>query len=108
MGSDKRNNRKVIGIDLAGSPKRDMGICAMEENRITYCTIVHTDQEIVNYVENGNPAFIAVDAPLNLPPGRKSMEDRNGEHFRPCDRELLRHRAPMRKNLLCLPVLATI
>jgi predicted nuclease with RNAse H fold len=34
--------------------------------------------------------LIAVDAPLNLPPGRKSMEDKNGEHFRPCDRELLR------------------
>jgi predicted nuclease with RNAse H fold len=34
--------------------------------------------------------LIAIDAPLNLPPGRKSIEDKNGEHFRPCDRELLR------------------
>lgn len=25
-----------------------------------------------------------------LPPGRKSIEDRNDEHFRPCDRELLK------------------
>ena len=90
MGSDKRNNRKVVGIDLAGSLKRDTGICTMKEINLTFCTIVHTDQEIVSYIEKENPALIAVDAPLNLPPGRKSIEDRNREHFRPCDRELLR------------------
>ena len=45
---------------------------------------------LINYIEKENPTLIAIDAPLNLPPGRKSMEDKNGEHFRPCDRELLR------------------
>jgi predicted nuclease with RNAse H fold len=83
-------NCKVIGIDLAGSPKRNTGICTLEKNNLTLCSIVHTDQEIFNYIEKTNPALIAIDAPLNLPPGRKSIEDRNGEHFRPCDRELLR------------------
>jgi predicted nuclease with RNAse H fold len=86
----KRHNRKVVGIDLAGSPKRDTGICTLKKHRITFCAIVHTDQEILDYVEKENPALIAVDAPLNLPPGRKSIEDKTGEHFRPCDRELLR------------------
>jgi predicted nuclease with RNAse H fold len=43
-----------------------------------------------NYVQKEDPALIAIDAPLNLPLGRKSIEDRNGEHFRPCDRELLK------------------
>ena len=81
---------KVIGIDLAGSPKRSTGICTLEKNNLTLCSIVHTDQEIFNYVEKTNPVLIAIDAPLNLPPGRKSIEDRNGEHFRPCDRELMR------------------
>jgi hypothetical protein len=90
MGSDKRNNRKVVGIDLAGSPKRSTGICTLKEDTITLCTTVHTNQEIINYVEKENPSLIVVDAPLNLPPGRKSIKDRNGEHFRPCDRELLR------------------
>jgi uncharacterized protein len=85
-----RHNRKVVGIDLAGSPKRNTGICTLKKDNISFCTIVHTDQEIINYIEKENPALIAVDAPLNLPPGRKSMEDKNGEHFRPCDRELLR------------------
>lgn len=81
---------KVVGIDLAGSPKRNTGICTLEEDTVTLCTIVHTDREIIDYIEEVNPSLIAVDAPLNLPPGRKSIEDRNGEHFRPCDRELLK------------------
>jgi len=88
--SIKRHNRKVMGIDLAGSPKRNTGICTLKKNHITSCAIVHTDQEILNYVQKENPALIAADAPLNLPPGRKSIEDKTGEHFRPCDRELLR------------------
>lgn len=84
------NDSKVVGIDLAGSPKRDTGICTLKKNRITFCSVIHTDQEILDYIEKANPALIAVDAPLHLPPGRKSIEDKNGEHFRPCDRELLR------------------
>lgn len=88
--SIKRDHRKVVGIDLAGSPKRNTGICTLKKDNITFCTVVNTDQEIINYIEKENPTLIAINAPLNLPPGRKSMEDKNGEHFRPCDRELLR------------------
>jgi len=90
VDSRKHHHRKVVGIDLAGSPKRNTGICTLKKNNLTFCTIVHTDQEIIGYVEKENPTLIAIDAPLNLPPGRKSIEDKNGEHFRPCDRELLR------------------
>jgi predicted nuclease with RNAse H fold len=81
---------KVVGIDLAGSPKRNTGICTLEGDTITSCAIVHTDREIIDHVEEVEPSLIAVDAPINLPPGRKSIDDRNGEHFRPCDRELLK------------------
>jgi predicted nuclease with RNAse H fold len=88
--SMKRHYHKVVGIDLAGSPKRNTGICTLKKDNITSCTILHTDQEIIHYIEKENPTLIAVDAPLTLPPGRKSIEDKNGEHFRPCDRELLR------------------
>jgi len=90
MDSPKRHSNNVVGIDLAGSPNRNTGICTLKKDRITFFTVLHTDREIINYVEKENPAIVAIDAPLNLPPGRKSIEDRNGEHFRPCDRELLR------------------
>ncbi len=88
--SIKRHHRKVVGIDLAGSPKRNTGICRLKKDSISLCTTVHTDEEIIDYVEKEKPALVTIDAPLNLPPGRKSIEDKNGEHFRPCDRELLR------------------
>lgn len=81
---------KVIGIDLAGSPKRNTGICALQGNRIREWKTVFSDKEIIEFVSRHRPKIVAIDAPLNLPPGRKSMEDRNGEHFRPCDRELLK------------------
>ena len=90
MDFPKRHSNNVVGIDLAGSPNRNTGLCTLKKGLITSCTILHTDQEIINYVEKANPAIVAIDAPLNLPPGRRSIEDRNGEHFRPCDRELLR------------------
>jgi hypothetical protein len=44
MDSHKRHNRKVVGIDLAGSPKRYTGICTLKKDDITYCTIVHVAQ----------------------------------------------------------------
>jgi predicted nuclease with RNAse H fold len=80
----------VVGIDLAGSPARNTGICTLKSFRITRCETVHSDEEIISHVRHANPDLIAIDAPLNLPPGRKTIEDRNGEHFRPCDRELLK------------------
>ena len=46
------------------------------------------DAQIEALAARVRPDLIVVDAPLNLPPGRRSFADRNGEHYRPCDREL--------------------
>jgi len=80
----------VAGIDLAGSPKRNTGICLLQGRRILAWDTLFSDEEILRFVESTKPQLIAIDAPLNLPPGRKTLDDRNGEHFRPCDRELLK------------------
>lgn len=80
----------MVGIDLAGSPKRNTGICVLQGNRVREWKTVFSDKEIMAFVLRHRPRVVAIDAPLNLPPGRKSMDDRNGEHFRPCDRELLK------------------
>jgi predicted nuclease with RNAse H fold len=85
-----RHPLTVVGIDLAGSPTRNTGICTLRGFRIIRCETVYSDEEIISHVKLANPDLIAIDAPLNLPPGRKTIEDRNGEHFRPCDRELLK------------------
>lgn len=80
----------IVGIDLAGSPKRNTGICLLKGKTVVKYATVYSDSEIISFVEEAKPMLVAIDAPLNLPPGRKSIEDKNGEHFRPCDRELLK------------------
>jgi predicted nuclease with RNAse H fold len=54
----------------------------------------YLDSEILECTEREKPDLIAIDAPLNLPPGRKSIEDRNGEHYRICDLELRERKIP--------------
>ncbi len=94
----------IVGLDLAGSDKRETGFCVLEGMK-SYTMILHSDKEIINEIKKVNPDVITIDAPLSLPPGRKSIEERNDVHFRECDRELLRRKikffpvtlGPMRK-----------
>lgn len=90
MSNKKRVTYSVVGIDLAGSPKRNTGICLLKGKTVSKYATLFSDSEIISFVEKAKPLLVAIDAPLNLPPGRKSIDDRNGEHFRPCDRELLK------------------
>lgn len=57
-------------------------------------SLLFGDEEILEFTRRANPGVVAIDAPLNLPPGRKSMADRNGAHYRPCDLELRRRGIP--------------
>lgn len=83
----------VVGIDLAGVPHRPSGVCLLRGAKVE-TLLLYGDQDIVDYVVRNQPELVAVDAPLNLPPGRRSLEDRNGLHFRPCDEELRRRGIP--------------
>ena len=75
----------IIGIDLAGSPKRSTGICVIRGNRAE-TRIAHTDKDILDFVMSFSGALaIGIDAPLSLPPGRKSIDEKGPEHFRACD-----------------------
>lgn len=80
----------MVGVDLAGSPKRNTGMCTLKGKTVTSWTTLFSDPEILGFIDDAQPDVVAIDAPLNLPPGRKTIEDRNGEHFRVCDRELLK------------------
>jgi len=91
--SARRTNR-VVGLDLAGSPRRDTGACAMDGPRRLTAAVLHTDQEIVGFVRALQPDLVVIDAPLSLPRGRRTIEDRSGPHLRECDRVLLRWRLP--------------
>jgi predicted nuclease with RNAse H fold len=85
----KRKAMVVVGIDLAASPHRPTGVCVLSGLRAK-THIASSDDEILRFVEKARPELVPIDAPLSLPPGRKTIHDRSGEHFRECDLELRR------------------
>ena len=78
----------ILGIDLAGSERRDTGVCLLDRKLKARCFIVHKDSEIISLVKKTKPKIIAIDAPLSLPKGRKSLKNRSNIHFRECDKAL--------------------
>jgi predicted nuclease with RNAse H fold len=94
----------IIGLDLAGVETRPTGFCILE-NMDASTFLVYNDEEIIKKIQETKPQLVAVDAPLSLPTGRKSIDERTGTHLRECDKELLRRRirffpvtlGPMRK-----------
>ena len=80
----------VVGIDLAGSERRNTGFCIMDSKMHCRMEILHTDDEIFSRTMEARPSVVSIDAPLFLPRGRKSLEVRGPPHFRECDKELLR------------------
>jgi predicted nuclease with RNAse H fold len=79
----------VVGLDLAGVETRPTGFCKLDSLH-AYTADLYTDKEIMEKTLEANPEIIGIDAPLSLPEGRVSLEDRNGPHLRPCDRELIK------------------
>ena len=77
----------VVGVDLAGSPRRATGVCVLRGNQV-WSKVAFDDEEILEAIKLSEPDIVPIDAPLSLPPGRQTIHDRTGEHFRPCDRGL--------------------
>jgi len=79
----------VVGLDLAGVEKRPSGFCVFDKMKVK-TELLYSDKEIVSKIQQLKPKIIAIDAPLSLPPGRKSIEERTNVHLRECDKELLK------------------
>jgi len=79
----------IVGLDLAGVESRPTGFCTLK-GLMVETFLLYTNQEIVRKVEESKPKLIAIDAPLSLPAGRKSIEQRTEVHLRECDKELLK------------------
>lgn len=94
----------IIGVDLAGVESRPTGFCVLKDTEAS-TFIAYTDAEILRKIRECRPAVVAIDAPLSLPPGRKSIDEKSDVHLRECDRELLKRKirffpitlGPMRK-----------
>lgn len=79
----------IIGLDLAGVETRPTGVCILKECKAETC-LVYSDEDILRILEENKPRVIAIDAPLSLPAGRESIEQKTSVHLRECDKELLR------------------
>jgi predicted nuclease with RNAse H fold len=94
----------IVGLDLAGVETRPTGYCVLA-GMDAETSLIFTDKEILAKIRKILPKVVAIDAPLTLPPGRTSLEERNKVHLRACDRELLKRHikffpltlGPMRK-----------
>ncbi len=80
---------RVVGLDLAGVETRPTGFCLLQGFEVQTC-LLFTDEEIFRKVHETKPQVIAIDAPLCLPPGRRTIEERSSIHLRECDRALLK------------------
>jgi predicted nuclease with RNAse H fold len=78
----------IVGLDLAGVESRPTGLCVLKDMKAE-TFIVFTDEEVLKGIEESKPKIVAVDAPLSLPAGRESIEQRTNVHLRECDKELL-------------------
>jgi len=79
----------VVGLDLAGVEARPSGLCVLRDMHAKAC-LVYSNEDIIKRIQDLKPKIIAIDAPLSLPAGRKSLEERTEVHLRECDRELLK------------------
>ena len=79
----------IVGLDLAGVADRPTGFCLLSDLKADTC-VVYGDEEILTRIRQIKPCIVAIDAPLSLPPGRKSIEEKTSVHLRASDRELLK------------------
>lgn len=79
----------IVGLDLASVESRPTGLCVLRDMKAETC-LVYTNEEVLEKTEESKPEIVAIDAPLSLPAGRESIEQRTNVHLRECDKELLR------------------
>ena len=78
----------IVGLDLAGVENRPTGFCLLR-GLSPKTSLPYTNEEIIAKIQEAKPAVAAIDAPLSLPPGRKTIHDRTGKHLRESDSMLL-------------------
>jgi predicted nuclease with RNAse H fold len=87
----------ILGLDLAGSPRRPTGYCILKGRRVEVGHLFD-DAAILTMVATAMPRVVAIDAPLGLPTGRCCLLDTcscaGTTHFRVSDHELRRLRIP--------------
>jgi predicted nuclease with RNAse H fold len=68
---------RVVGLDLAGSPRNETGYCVLDVGDVKAVTtrVLHSDDEILYELKSDRPKLTAVDAPLKYDGGKRSCDE---------------------------------
>jgi len=58
---------RILGLDLAGSEKRQTGYCLIVGHELVDYGILFSDAQIRSYILKQSPSLVAIDAPFNFP-----------------------------------------
>jgi uncharacterized protein len=93
MPRGKTSAACILGLDLAGSPRRPTGFCLLKGRRVEVGHLLG-NEDIMAMVAAATPRVVAIDAPLALPAGRccllNTCSCAGTTHFRVSDHELRR------------------
>lgn len=81
----------VLGLDLAGSPRRPSGLCFLLNMEVS-TQLAYQNEEILFLVKEKKPNLVAIDAPLSFPVPRSDGDKKIS--LRICEEELKRRRIP--------------
>lgn len=89
-------NHPVLGIDLAGSEKKYSALAYLKDEEVATQRI-KTNRELIDITLEHHARVVAIDSPLSLPRGRRSVYDsdpgRRGYGIeRACEKELRRNK----------------
>lgn len=95
FNNNKKFSFKIVGIDLAGKPGNPTGICFLNSDELNFRTLFE-DNEILGFINELDPSFIVIDAPLSLPKGRCCLSNECscseiGGHFRKAEVEMRKY-----------------
>jgi len=73
---------RVVGLDLAGSPKNPTGYCILDydDRKTVRVGVLKGDDEIVALVKSAGPKLVAIDAPLTYAGVRRNCDEILREH----------------------------
>lgn len=58
---------RSLGIDLTGSERRASGLALLNNNRLEYTKLIHSDFDLEEEVMNAQVDIVSIDSPLSLP-----------------------------------------
>lgn len=81
----------ILGLDLAGSPRRPSGLCFFSNMKVS-TQLAYEKKEILFLIKEKKPNLVAIDAPLSFPIPRSDGDKKIS--LRICEKELKRRRIP--------------